>query len=80
MSAIFRKIAKAPAQNLSIICKDSIQQLFWKIHQKVISVIPKKTLIIEFHFSKPGCCKSNFTKKSIPSQIIFFGVWQIFSE
>ena len=39
--------------------KDSnkVYQLFARIAQNMISVIPRKTLIAGFHFSKFGCCK-----------------------
>ena len=51
MQLMFRKIIKGLEQSLPIICKDSIQQLFRKIFQNMISMIPRKALILGLRFS-----------------------------
>ena len=68
---MFRKIIKGLKQNLSIIYKDSIQQLFLKIPENMMSVIPWKTLIA-------GSTLANFDAVSQPWFV--FGIWQIFSQ
>ena len=56
--------------------------IHWKIPQNMISVIPRKTLIVGFHFSKLGCCKPAIFQKNPPRLFLFlfFRVWRIFSE
>ena len=63
---MFRKNTKRLEQNLLIISKDSIKELFWKIHQNIISIIARKTLILGFQFSKFGCCKPTTLPNKIP--------------
>ena len=70
MQPMFRKMTKGLEQNLSVICKDSILQLFCKNHQSINSVTPRNTLIVEFHFNKLGCCKLATLSKKAPSQFI----------
>ena len=72
---MFTKIIKGLEQNLSIICVDSIQQLFRKTPQNI--VIPRKTLIAGFHFGKFGCCEPT-TFPETTTTVFFFEVWQIF--
>ena len=60
---MFRKIVKGPEQNRSIWIP--YNSCLMENHQRVISVIPRKMLIVGFHFSKFGCCT-----KSTPSQYV----------
>ena len=73
---MFTKIIKGLEQDLSIICKDSIQQLFRKIPQNI--VIPRKAPIVSFHFGKFGCRKPTTFAETITTVFFFFEVWQIF--
>ena len=55
-------------------------QYILQYDQNMISVIPRKTLLVEFHFSKFGCCKPIILPKNSTTDIFFFEAWRIFSE
>ena len=48
------------------------------MHHDMISVIPRKQLIVELHFSKFRCCKPTALPKNTSSQFFSFEFGQFF--